>query len=185
MALIPCPDCDRQVSEHAPACPNCGCPINTGSASSDCQPQIPPTDTLKGALINCVVCGKEISDTANTCVSCGAPVVRTSIMYAPTEAHIKLAKEKDRFASEKYGIVLIVIGFLLCLTGLGMIIGVPFIIVGLWYFLFKRGKAGNLGMGDCPNCKTPMSFDRSLSSVSCPTCHKLILISGYTMTINN
>lgn len=27
MALIKCPDCGKEVSSRAPACPNCGCPI--------------------------------------------------------------------------------------------------------------------------------------------------------------
>ena len=26
MALITCPDCSKQISDHAPACPNCGRP---------------------------------------------------------------------------------------------------------------------------------------------------------------
>ena len=201
MALISCPDCNKQISEDAPCCPNCGSPIKELSSFADSQssvefvsveanppktappsdqPQVPPTDTLKGALIKCAVCGKEISDTANACVSCGAPVVRTSKTYAPTEAHIKQVKKKKRDA-----IILIAIGLLLCLTAIGMIIGIPFVLIGLWYLLFKGDEAKNLVMGDCPNCKRSISFDRSVSSVSCPTCHKLILINGYTMTINN
>ena len=27
LALITCPDCGKEVSSRAPACPNCGCPI--------------------------------------------------------------------------------------------------------------------------------------------------------------
>jgi uncharacterized membrane protein YvbJ len=27
MALIKCPDCNKEVSEHAPTCPNCGRPF--------------------------------------------------------------------------------------------------------------------------------------------------------------
>lgn len=27
MALIPCPECDRDVSSHAAACPGCGFPV--------------------------------------------------------------------------------------------------------------------------------------------------------------
>ena len=29
MALIKCPECNREVSDKAKACPNCGCPIST------------------------------------------------------------------------------------------------------------------------------------------------------------
>ena len=33
MPLIECPDCKKQVSDQAPACPNCGCPISSVMAS--------------------------------------------------------------------------------------------------------------------------------------------------------
>jgi hypothetical protein len=34
MALISCPECGKQVSDRAPACPNCGCPINTAPVAA-------------------------------------------------------------------------------------------------------------------------------------------------------
>ena len=34
MALISCPDCSKEVSDKAPACPNCGCPISASVNSS-------------------------------------------------------------------------------------------------------------------------------------------------------
>lgn len=27
MALIKCPECNQEISNHASHCPNCGCPI--------------------------------------------------------------------------------------------------------------------------------------------------------------
>lgn len=38
MPLIPCPDCEREISNRAPSCPHCGCPIASqakGRAESD------------------------------------------------------------------------------------------------------------------------------------------------------
>lgn len=32
MALITCPECGKQVSDRAAACPNCGCPISAVTA---------------------------------------------------------------------------------------------------------------------------------------------------------
>lgn len=40
MALIPCPDCGRNVSTRAAACPNCGCPPYT-------EDKAPPTAVLE------------------------------------------------------------------------------------------------------------------------------------------
>lgn len=34
MALISCPECGKQISNKAPTCPNCGCPINTSAAQA-------------------------------------------------------------------------------------------------------------------------------------------------------
>jgi uncharacterized membrane protein YvbJ len=34
MALINCPDCNRQVSQNAPTCPGCGAPIATKHESA-------------------------------------------------------------------------------------------------------------------------------------------------------
>jgi uncharacterized membrane protein YvbJ len=33
VALIPCPDCGKEVSDSAPSCPGCGRPIATGKIS--------------------------------------------------------------------------------------------------------------------------------------------------------
>jgi len=33
MALINCPDCDKEVSDQAPTCPNCGRPLKKASNS--------------------------------------------------------------------------------------------------------------------------------------------------------
>lgn len=32
MALISCPECGKQISDRAPSCPQCGCPIHAGAA---------------------------------------------------------------------------------------------------------------------------------------------------------
>lgn len=34
MALIKCPECGKEVSDKASACPNCGCPISSGGSVS-------------------------------------------------------------------------------------------------------------------------------------------------------
>lgn len=34
MALINCPECNKEISDKAASCPNCGCPINSPATSS-------------------------------------------------------------------------------------------------------------------------------------------------------
>lgn len=38
MALISCPECNRQVSEKAPQCSHCGCPIVTATGTPKPKP---------------------------------------------------------------------------------------------------------------------------------------------------
>lgn len=44
MALITCPECGKEISDKAQACPNCGAPINTPIEEKICCPQCGRTD---------------------------------------------------------------------------------------------------------------------------------------------
>lgn len=56
MAIISCPECGKQVSDKASACPNCGYPINTPTNSKTVRIAIPNTEALGGqGLINAFI----------------------------------------------------------------------------------------------------------------------------------
>lgn len=55
MALVACPECQREVSTHAKACPHCGCPI------------APPG--VEG-MWSCSICGAAAT---RACAKCGRP----------------------------------------------------------------------------------------------------------------
>jgi len=46
MALIPCPECGREVSSAARACPNCGYPVAENMLPVEPQPRAAPADRL-------------------------------------------------------------------------------------------------------------------------------------------
>jgi hypothetical protein len=48
MALIRCPECQREVSDKAPACPGCGYPL-PGMGTSQPQPPWPPVPGVRRA----------------------------------------------------------------------------------------------------------------------------------------
>lgn len=48
MAIIACPDCQKEISSRAPACPHCGCPAN--AAATD--PASPPTVRVQTEEVN-------------------------------------------------------------------------------------------------------------------------------------
>lgn len=70
MALIKCPECGKQVSDKANACPGCGCPISSTSSVSNtsnyaqvrvvCKTQTMKVDgqsTQHGSIVNVRVTG--------------------------------------------------------------------------------------------------------------------------------
>lgn len=67
MALIKCPECGKQVSDKAPACPGCGSPIDTS--------------------IRCPKCGS-----TNTKVISGASKVASVAMWGVFAANKVLSK---------------------------------------------------------------------------------------------
>ncbi len=48
MALIKCPECGKDISDKAKACPNCGCPISSISPSGDVRIKFSPLKAPTG-----------------------------------------------------------------------------------------------------------------------------------------
>ena len=71
---------------------------------------------------------------------------------------------------------LIFLGILLCITGIGIIIGYPLIIVGLIVPFFGPLKGLGALQGECPWCRTQVTSHIALQEVTCPACKKRIVI---------
>lgn len=69
------------------------------------------------------------------------------------------------------------IGFLLCLTGIGAILGVPLILAGL-ALPFLTGTLFSVIMirEACPYCSGPIFTTKLSLGVDCPSCKKRIII---------
>ena len=57
MAMISCPECNKDISDKAKSCPHCGSPV-----------------TKAVAVIACSECGKEVPGKAKSCPHCGNPI---------------------------------------------------------------------------------------------------------------
>jgi hypothetical protein len=70
MALVNCPECNKQISDKANACPNCGYPIQ--SISDNIKPvSEPPAEELSTPTVSpCPSCGKQLSSAAEYCNFC-------------------------------------------------------------------------------------------------------------------
>jgi len=62
MALIACSECGARISDKAPMCVKCGCPVSKDAHE--------PKDT-----VTCISCGAEVSQIAVVCPNCGEPPV--------------------------------------------------------------------------------------------------------------
>lgn len=64
MALIKCPECNKEISNMAVACPNCGCPIANASKSGVVKIKMPRTEQIADGWIG-LFSSKAVSITAN------------------------------------------------------------------------------------------------------------------------
>ncbi len=61
MAIINCPECGKEISDQAAACPSCGTPINGGQNNADSKKF-------------CKFCGEQIDKECVICPKCGKQV---------------------------------------------------------------------------------------------------------------
>lgn len=88
MAMISCPECGKEVSDKAAACPNCGFGI--------------------GSVKRCAECGEILKPDALSCPKCGCPV-----SAAPSNTNRSNEKPPRRTAGKRVCLVLSIILFIL------------------------------------------------------------------------
>lgn len=87
MALINCPECGKQISDKAPACPNCGYPMELCSKEPEKEPSQKTTSN------RCPNCGKDVPFYQAKCPECGTKV-NTELPVSGTMKTWKVGKEK-------------------------------------------------------------------------------------------
>lgn len=121
----------------------------------------------------CKKCGASLGLTWTFCPHCGLPVAQGVPPRMASAEHEK-SSLPGAFGGLLLGVitapVLLIFGTLLCLTGLGAILGVPMIIAA-----FLAPLAGPLfGIGEhevrCPSCDTRMVTVADDKLHYCPTC---------------
>lgn len=64
MALIKCPECGREVSDRASACPNCGCPLADMVTSGIVKIKLPRTEQMADGFVG-LLASKQASVSVN------------------------------------------------------------------------------------------------------------------------
>lgn len=139
------------------------------------------------ALISCPECSKEISDKAQSCPNCGIPInsvfpeiSKTELNYTETVASNEAAVQGcvGCMAGSMTMWLAIIVGGLLCLTGIGAFVGVPLIFFGIlipFVLPFLTGAAGSMSRkGACPYCSNQISS--YTTAFDCIFCKKRIIV---------
>lgn len=127
----------------------------------------------------CQKCQAHLTLPSHYCPNCGAEVAHeTHTQAARTE--IETAPVRNAFGGLALGVVaapaMLILGSLLCLTGLGAILGIPLIIGAVVAPLAGPVIGFNAVKGKCPSCGAPVSSVHSSQSFDCDACHQRIAL---------
>lgn len=119
----------------------------------------------------CSKCQRSLEPQWGFCPTCGATIHREPVSKPQSERH----PMRGAFGGLFYGLlaapILVVTGIMICLTGWGLFLGVPVIVIGVLAPL-----AGPLfGMGErpakCPRCGTRVVTLADGAMHACPACN--------------
>jgi len=125
----------------------------------------------------CPKCGGQISSPWRFCPLCGA-VVPSEIQEQEPSPDTEKAPVKSAISGLLLGVIVtpmcIIVGTMLCLTGLGAFLGVPIIIGGVLAPILGPMIVIGEPKGKCPWCGTAVSNVFNASSFECHECGKRI-----------
>jgi predicted amidophosphoribosyltransferase len=132
----------------------------------------------------CSKCGTQLALPWIFCPHCGLPVTHETQATAPPAEHQK-SSMPGAFGGLFFGVVmapvLIIFGAMLCLTGLGAILGIPMIIAGLVSPLAGPLLGMNEHQGKCPCCGRHMVSVTDGQPHYCPACDKEFALIDHPM----
>lgn len=95
MAIILCPECKREISDKASACPSCGFPVSDYFHNSDTE-----ASRLEKQM-NCQFCGKENDNGSFYCAYCGKLINETEIQRQAQVEQMRLRAANDRIQDQQ------------------------------------------------------------------------------------
>jgi predicted amidophosphoribosyltransferase len=129
-------------------------------------------------MINlCSQCGAQLSSPWRFCPLCGAEVPLQT-QETETEVEKQKAPMRSAFSGLFFGLIVtpmcIIVGTMLCLTGLGAILGIPMIIGGILAPILGPMICVGEPKGKCPWCGAKVSNVFNAGSFHCHECGKKI-----------
>jgi len=133
----------------------------------------------------CAKCASHLEPQWKFCPSCG--VERTPEIHEAVHAHPAREKApiKGAFTGLFFGLiaapVLIIAGGMICLTGLGIVLGIPLIVAGVLAPLIGPTMGINSLKAACPWCGAEVSGVSIFDKFSCPTCGEHIVMKKHEL----
>ena len=134
----------------------------------------------------CSKCGTQLALAWDFCPHCGQAVTHELQQSSPAPEPEK-SSMSGAFGGLYFGLIavpiLIILGGLLCLTGLGAILGIPLIIVAILSPLL--GPLIGIGehKGKCPSCGTRVISVDDGQNHYCPACDKEFAVSEHHQAV--
>lgn len=132
---------------------------------------------------NCAKCGTHVDAAWAFCPHCAAPIEHQQQAAIPHQH--EHAPVKGGYSGLLFGLVaapvLIIYGGMICLTGLGVFLGVPMIIAGIFAPLLGPFLGLNALKGTCPWCGAAVGSVALFDRFSCPACSKRIVVRKQEM----
>jgi len=133
----------------------------------------------------CLKCETQLENSWKFCPRCGVERVHETPELAHMHPEHEKAPVKGGFSGLFFGViaapVLIIVGTMICLTGLGVFLGVPLIVAGVLAPLIGPIMGVNAMQGECPWCSAEVSGVGIFDRFSCPTCGKHILMKKHEL----
>lgn len=139
----------------------------------------------------CSTCGVRLESQWKFCPHCGAAsateIQQKTELLQKTEVQLKTEPEKPEkspapgaFTGLFFGLIalpiLVIVGTMLCLTGLGAILGIPMIIAAVFAPLMGPMIGMGALKGKCPWCGVSVSSVANKSDFDCHACGRRISI---------
>lgn len=142
----------------------------------------------------CAHCNMQIQPAWSFCPGCGvsiphlpaslqAPELHPPELHPPEHHPVEPTPVRAAFSGLFFGLIVtpvcLIVGTMLCLTGLGAFLGVPMIIAGILAPIVGPLLGLQSVRGNCPWCDAPVSSLDSTQHFDCDACHHPIAIRDH------